>query len=63
MLFLTPLKVWSEDRRQARDFRTTVDAMVYCLMQEIGNAQIFVTFNFPGVPDVTMPIDRPSLAA
>jgi hypothetical protein len=62
-LLLLHRDVWTDQRTQARDFHTTVDAMVYCLTQQMRNVQIVVTFNWPGVPDVTMPVDAPQLPA
>ena len=59
-LLLRDSKTWTPEKSEARNFRTTIDAIAFCCLSEVKNAHVLVTFNFPNVPDVVVPLEQPS---
>ena len=55
-LLLTDQNAWTGDGAKAKDFRTSLNSLAFCLQHELTHAEILVRFNLPGVRDVTVPI-------
>ena len=60
--FLDDLGMWTTDRAEARRFNTSLDAIVFCLVRRYPQVQVIGTFNWPGVPDITIPVKTPTEA-
>jgi hypothetical protein len=55
-VFLDDLGMWTANRAEARRFNTSLDAIVCCLVRKYSDVQIVGTLNWPGVPDITIPV-------
>ena len=42
-LFMQSKKEWVEEKRDARSFETAVDALVFCISEQLGNVKLVVT--------------------
>src|SRR5688572_17038283 len=41
--FMQSKKAWVEERKDARSFETAVDALVFCISEQMGNVKLVVT--------------------
>jgi hypothetical protein len=55
-MFLREMDDWTPHSDKARDFKTSLNAVAFCLQHQMPDAQIVVRFDQPGMEDVVVPV-------
>lgn len=57
LLFRT-VDEWTADPKSARDFKTSLNAVAFCLQNDLTSAHIVIRFEGPDVREVVIPVQR-----
>lgn len=55
-LFYRDAGKWTPEPTAARDFKTSLNALAFCLQHDMAGAQIIVRFNHPFTEDIVVPV-------
>jgi hypothetical protein len=59
-LFLAEGNTWTAESMEARNFGTSLNALVHCVQHKLHEMQIVVRFDTPGAADVVLSVQNES---